>query len=64
MANTASAKKNVRKNEIRRVRNSSRRSAVKTAIKRLYVSLEAKAAQTDIAQLKDAVDTYNNRTEK
>jgi small subunit ribosomal protein S20 len=51
MANTSSAKKNVRKNEVRRVRNGSRRSAVKSAIKKLYASLETKAGHSDIQSL-------------
>lgn len=41
MANTRSAKKNARKNEVRRIKNSARLSAIKTAIKKVYVSLES-----------------------
>jgi small subunit ribosomal protein S20 len=54
MANTRSAKKNVRKNELRRIRNNARRSSIKTAIKKVQISLETKpdAAQLD-ALLKD-----------
>jgi small subunit ribosomal protein S20 len=44
MANTRSAKKNVRKNEKRRAVNLARRSAVKTAVKKVTVALEAGTA--------------------
>ncbi len=50
MANTRSAKKNVRKNEVRRVRNNARRSSIKTAIKKVYVTLES--GKADAAALK------------
>ena len=40
MANTASAKKSAAQNEKRRVRNLSRRSAIKTAIKKVLTALE------------------------
>ncbi len=40
MANTKSAQKNARKNEIRRLQNSARRSALKTAIRKVYASFE------------------------
>jgi small subunit ribosomal protein S20 len=51
MANTRSAKKNVRKNEVRRIRNNARRSAIKTAIKKIYSSLEVK--NVDAGQLQE-----------
>lgn len=41
MANTKSAQKNARKNEVRRIRNNARRSSLKTAIRKVYTSLEA-----------------------
>lgn len=52
MANSASAKKNVRKNELNRVRNSARRSALKTAIKKITLSIESGAEHVD-ALLRD-----------
>ena len=48
MANTRSAKKNVRKNEKRRVVNLARRSAVKTAVKKVTVALEAGTAPATV----------------
>jgi small subunit ribosomal protein S20 len=51
MANTRSAKKNVRKNEMRRIKNSSRSSAIKTAIKKVYLSLENKVDAAEINKL-------------
>ncbi|HBL98611.1 TPA: 30S ribosomal protein S20 [Candidatus Dependentiae bacterium] len=39
MANTKSAKKNIRKSEKRRLINSARTSALKTAIKKVHVAL-------------------------
>jgi len=55
MANTQSAKKNIRQNESRRVRNVARRTAIKTAIKKVHISLEnvTDEAQVQIL-LKDA----------
>ena len=41
MANTRSAKKNVRKNEKRRMCNLARRSALKTAIKKVRILMES-----------------------
>lgn len=56
MANTRSAKKNVRRNESRRIKNLARLSAVKTAIKKVYASLEAGIQQVNVEKLlKDAV---------
>jgi small subunit ribosomal protein S20 len=43
MANTKSAKKNVRKSSKKRMANLSRRSAIKTAVKKVQVALEANA---------------------
>lgn len=40
MANTKSAQKSARQNEVRRIRNSARRSALKTAIRKVYMSFE------------------------
>lgn len=51
MANSASAKKNVRKNEARRVRNSARRSALKTAIKKIQVSIESGSEAVNVDAL-------------
>lgn len=55
MANTASAKKSALQNEKRRVRNLSRRTAIKTAIKKVLAALEqgASAEQTN-SLLRDA----------
>ena len=51
MANTRSAKKNVKKNEMRRLKNSARRSAIKTAIKKVYLSLETKSDAARVQEL-------------
>ena len=48
MANTASAKRNVKKNENRRLINASRRSAIKTSIKKTLIAIEEKNGQMDI----------------
>lgn len=40
MANTVSAKKSARQNEKRRIKNSARRSALKTSIKKVLVAIE------------------------
>ena len=50
MANTSSAKKAARQNEKRRVQNLSRRTAIKSAIKKVHAAIEAKkvdAAKVD-----------------
>lgn len=55
MANLESAKKQARQNEIRRARNLARRTAIKTAVKKVLVSLEKnESAQTVQGLLKDA----------
>jgi len=43
MANTRSAKKNVRQNEKRRLKNLDRRTAIKTVVKKINTSLAAGA---------------------
>jgi small subunit ribosomal protein S20 len=47
MANTKSAKKSTLQNEVRRRRNLARRTAIKTAIKKVHVSL-AQSAEPDV----------------
>lgn len=51
MANTASAKKTARQNEVRRVRNLARRSSVKTAVKKVLIALEEGAQQAAVREL-------------
>jgi small subunit ribosomal protein S20 len=51
MANTKSAKKNARQNKIRRLRNTARRSSIKTALKKIHSSLEAKADASKTQEL-------------
>ncbi len=45
MANTKSAKKNVRKSAKKRVVNLSRKTAIKTAVKKVHVALASNTAQ-------------------
>ncbi|HAU30492.1 MAG: 30S ribosomal protein S20 [candidate division TM6 bacterium GW2011_GWF2_43_17] len=45
MANTKSAKKNVRKSANKRLINLSRKTAIKTAVKKVHVALAANAGQ-------------------
>lgn len=45
MANTKSAKKNIRKSENRRLINASRRTAIKTSIKKVNGALDSGAPQ-------------------
>ena len=52
MANTRSAKKNVRQNKKRRLRNLARRSALKTAIKKARREMES---ATDLNQVKPMI---------
>lgn len=51
MANTLSAKKQVRQNKKRRVRNLARRTAIKTAIKKVLVAVEEETDTTKTAAL-------------
>jgi small subunit ribosomal protein S20 len=50
MANTKSAKKNVRKNEKRRLKNLTRKSAMKSAVKKIELLLKSEA---DLAQIEE-----------
>lgn len=55
MANLESAKKQARQNEVRRARNLARRTAIKTAVKKVLISIEKnESAQTIQGLLKDA----------
>lgn len=49
MANTKSAKKNVKKNEKHRLKNLNRKTAIKSAVKKIESLL--KTAETDITQI-------------
>lgn len=51
MANTRSAKKNVKQNEKRRVVNLARRSAIKTAVKKVTTALDAGAERVTVEGL-------------
>lgn len=51
MANIKSAKKRVRQNESRRLINAARRTAIKTAIKKVDIAIEAGAEKLDAEQL-------------
>ncbi len=51
MANTKSAKKNIRKSEKRQLINSARRTALKTAIKKVHVALAAGVTKESVDQL-------------
>ena len=57
MANTVQARKRARQNEIRRKHNTSLRSAMRTAIKKVRKAVEAgdKAAATAVLQASQAV---------
>ena len=55
MANLESAKKQARQNEVRRARNLARRTAIKTAVKKVLASIEKnESAETIQGLLKDA----------
>lgn len=55
MANLESAKKQARQNEVRRARNLARRTAIKTAVKKVLSSIEKnESAETIQGLLKDA----------
>lgn len=58
MANTAQAKKRVRQNVKRQAHNSSQRSAVRTAIKKVLklMSTDVKAANTEYRQVVKLLD--------
>jgi small subunit ribosomal protein S20 len=45
MANTVSAKKSARQNQKRRLKNSARRTALKTSIKKVLLAIEQDAAK-------------------
>lgn len=51
MANTKSAKKAAKQNEVRRERNLARRTAVKTAIKKVLTALEDGEATEKVQEL-------------
>jgi small subunit ribosomal protein S20 len=51
MANTKSAKKNVIQNEKRRLKNLARRSAIKTAVKKVLTAIETSAAAEVVTSL-------------
>lgn len=51
MANTSSAKKAARQNEKRRFKNMARKSAIKTAIKKVQVLVEASTFDAEAADL-------------
>ncbi len=51
MANTKSAKKQAKQNEVRRQRNLARRTAIKTSIKKVMGSLEKGADQAKTEEL-------------
>ncbi len=51
MANTSSAKKAARQNIKRRVKNLSRKTAIKTAVKKVLTALEAKNFNAEQADL-------------
>lgn len=55
MANTESAKKQARQNEVKRSRNLARRTAIKTAVKKVLISIEkSESLETIKALFKDA----------
>lgn len=58
MANTASAKKQARKNIKRRVVNLNRMSALKTAIKKVVTAVQEKKSAHDVAVLFDAAQSH------
>ncbi|MBN2267185.1 MAG: 30S ribosomal protein S20 [Candidatus Babeliaceae bacterium] len=51
MANTKSAKKNIRKNEKRRLVNIARQTALKTAVKKVSAALETGAKKLSLDEL-------------
>lgn len=55
MANTKSAKKNVRKNEKRRLINAARRTELKTTVKKVTASVEGGADKAAVEQLLSSV---------
>nr|MCR4892896.1 30S ribosomal protein S20 [Lachnospiraceae bacterium] len=54
MANIKSAKKRIRTSEKRAARNKSQRSAVKTAMKKVYAAVDANDREAADAALKNA----------
>ena len=54
MANIKSAKKKAKQDEVRRVRNAARKSAIKTAVKKLEVAIENDDMQVIEQLLRDA----------
>ena len=50
MANTASAKKAARQNTKRRIKNLSRKTAIKTAVKKVLTAVQAESFNADQAQ--------------
>ena len=57
MANIKSSKKRAKQNEVRRKRNQARKTAVKTAIKKVLVSLEEKQDVTKTVELLRAAES-------
>lgn len=51
MANIKSAKKKAKQDEVRRVRNAARKSAIKTAIKKVHTAVEAGESSETLLQL-------------
>ena len=65
MANTSSAKKRIRQSEKHRLANTSNRSSIRTAIKKLRSAIEKKSSAEVITELKikleKTLDTFSRK---
>ena len=64
MANTASAKKRIRQNSKRRMRNRIFRSQARTHVKRALIALETNDAESAIEAVQQAVSTLDRAASK
>jgi len=64
LANTASAKKRIRQNAKRRIRNRIYRSQARTYVKRARIALETTDAESAIEAVRQAVSTLDQAASK
>ena len=62
MANIASARKRARQSEKRRLRNASRRSGLRTSVKKVVTAIQKKDKEAAIAAYKKAVPVIDHMT--
>lgn len=64
MANSPQARKRARQNTVRRLRNASQKSAMRTSIKKFVAAIEAGDKKTAAEEYKAAVSSIDSATQK